>query len=168
MGIPNRDTISAIVLLLLCSVLFWASFDIRSPDYGILLPSAWPRAVLAVLAFFSLLFLAQSLRPAADDPMTPEADEAGYAGFRGWLRKYQNPIWCYVIYFVFLAALPVLGALIGGILLVFGLLTALEGGTPGKMALHAAIAVISIGAMWALFSFGLRVILPQGMIFSIL
>ena len=41
MGIPNRDTITAIVLLLLCGVLFWVSFDIRSPDYGILLPSAW-------------------------------------------------------------------------------------------------------------------------------
>lgn len=51
MTLPKRDTLIAILLLLLCGLLFWASFDIRSPDYGTLAPAAWPRAVLLVLCF---------------------------------------------------------------------------------------------------------------------
>ena len=53
----NRDAIIAIFLLAFCGVFFWASFDIRQPDYGVLLPSTWPRVILAVLAFLSVLYL---------------------------------------------------------------------------------------------------------------
>jgi hypothetical protein len=31
--------------------------------------------------------------------------------------------------------------------------------------MHAIIAIVSVGAMWALFTFGLRVLLPRGEIF---
>ena len=34
----NKDACVAIFLLLACGVLFWASFDIRQPDYGVLMP----------------------------------------------------------------------------------------------------------------------------------
>ena len=39
MGRLNRDAVIAMVLLVFCGVFFWASFDIRQPDYGVLLPS---------------------------------------------------------------------------------------------------------------------------------
>ncbi len=57
----NRDVVIAIVLLVFCGVFFWASFDIRQPDYGVLMPSTWPRVILAVMAFLSMVSLFQSL-----------------------------------------------------------------------------------------------------------
>ncbi len=161
-SLPNRDTVIAILLLLLCGLFIWASFDIRQPDYGILGPAAWPRAVLAVLTFFCLIYLFQSLRAGPGAKGDSEA-----AGLRGWFSRYRNPLWCYGIYLAFLVTLPYLGALIGGIALVFALLTVLGGFKPRQLLLHAVVASLSMGAMWALFTFGLRVILPQGEILSI-
>jgi hypothetical protein len=56
--------------------------------------------------------------------------------------------------------------LIGGVLFVFLTLTALGERSPRAHAIHAAISFISIAFMWSVFTFGLRVILPQGEIFS--
>ena len=52
------------------------------------------------------------------------------------------------------------GILIGGMAFVFALLTALGGFR--TWPLHIAIAVISVGGMWATFTYALRVILPRG------
>ena len=46
----------------------------------------------------------------------------------------------------------------------FLLMTALGGWEPRRLLLHAAIAVICVGGMWALFAFGLKVPLPPGQI----
>ena len=155
----NRDSLIAILLLALCGILAWASFDIRNPDYGTLAPAAWPRAVLAVLGVFCVIYLVQSLRAGAGQK--PAGPAAG-RGLGGFLQAYRNPIACYLIYFLFMVSLPYLGALIGGILLVFALLTVLGGWQPRALALHAVIAVVSMGFMWSLFTFGLRVLLPRG------
>ena len=69
----NRDVYIAVVLLVLCGVLFWATFDIREPGYGMLLPSAWPRTILVALTILSLLYLFQSLRRGPDVSCTPTA-----------------------------------------------------------------------------------------------
>ena len=58
--------------------------------------------------------------------------------------------------------LPVLGMLLDGMLFVFLLQSALGGWSPRKLALHAAIAVLTVGGMWSLFTFGLNVLLPTG------
>lgn len=165
MSLPNRDTIIAIVLLFFTGVLIWASFDIRSPDYGTLAPSAWPRSVLAILLVFGLIYLFQSLRAPRSEG---GGDREGPGGLAGWFVKYRNPLWCYLIYFLFLATLPFFGTLIGGILLVFLLLSVLGGFAPRKLLLHGVIASVSMGAMWAIFTFGLRVILPQGSLFEVI
>jgi len=47
---------------------------------------------------------------------------------------------------------------------VFVLLCALGGWSPRDMAIHAAVAVISVGGMWSLFTFGLNVLLPTGIL----
>lgn len=166
MSLPNRDTIIAIGLLFFTGVLIWASFDIRSPDYGTLAPSAWPRSVLGILLVFGLIYLFQSLRATPSVQSPSESDER--RGLAGWFIKYRNPLWCYLIYFLFLVTLPFFGALIGGILLVFFLLSVLGGFAPKKLLLHGAIAVISMGAMWSIFTFGLRVILPRGSLFDVI
>lgn len=168
MGRLNRDTIAAIFLLLLCGVFFWASFDIRQPDYGTLPPSTWPRIILGVLSVLSLVYLIQSLRQgsAETDRDRGAAPEERAPGFTGWISYWRNPLYCFALFFLFLLSLPVLGMLIGGISFVFLLLGMLGGWGRQSVLVHAAVAIVTVGAMWSLFTFGLGVILPTGMIFN--
>ena len=85
-----------------------------------------------------------------------------HVGLVGWLKHFANPIACFALYFIFLLTLPFFGTLIGGSLLVFALLSLLGGIGPRDLILHAVIAIISVGAMWSIFTFGLRVLLPRG------
>lgn len=166
----NRDAVIAVVLLVICGVFFWASFDIRQPDYGVLMPSTWPRAILAILALLSMTYLVQSLRQGGEGEAEEEkkdgAETRRSAGFRGWLAHWRNPIWCFLLFFAYLATLPVLGMLIGGVAFVFVLLGMLGGWDGRKPLVHGAVAVLTVGGMWSLFTFGLGVLLPQGMIFN--
>ena len=57
--------------------------------------------------------------------------------------------------------------LIGGVLFVFLALSVLGEWSRRAVAIHAAIALISITGMWAIFTFGLRVMLPAGEILNI-
>ncbi|MEE9194231.1 MAG: tripartite tricarboxylate transporter TctB family protein [Alphaproteobacteria bacterium] len=159
----NRDTVIAIVLLVFIGTFFWTTFDIRQPDYGILMPSVWPRVILSALALLTVIYLGQSLRGTF---VEPETETAG-GGFRAWLRRYRNPLWCYVLFLAFLLTLPVLGMLIGGVLFVFCLLTALGGYTRDKLLFHATVSVLAVGLIWSIFTFALHVFLPQGMIFTV-
>ena len=83
------------------------------------------------------------------------------------MAHWRNVIWCFVLFFAYLATLPVLGMLIGGVLFVFLLLNVLGGWQWRKLALHAVVALLSIGSMWSLFTFGLGVILPPGVILRV-
>lgn len=153
----NRDTVVAIILLVACGVFFWASFDIRQPNYGVLMPSTWPRVVLGALTLLSFILLVQSLRAGAD-----EAGPERSPGFMGFIAYWRNPLICFAMFFAFLITLPVLGMLIGGICFVFSLMTLLGGWAPKQLVVHAVVAVVAIGSMWSLFTFGLGVMLPVG------
>jgi len=160
----SRDTIVSIILLLFCGFLIWAGYQIRDPQFGELPPAAWPKGVTWVLTVFCLIYFVQSLmadRARGSDAVADPVADRG-PGLGGWFRYYYNPIVCLALYFAFLATLPFFGTLIGGSLLVFALLSFLGGATPRLIALHAVIAVVSVGVMWALFTFGLRVLLPRG------
>ncbi len=71
------------------------------------------------------------------------------------------------MYGLFLFTLPYLGMLIGSTLFAFLVFNFLGGWGVQRMAIHGAIAVVAMGAMWAVFTFGLRVILPEGEILRI-
>ena len=159
----NRDTVVAIILMVFCGIFFWASFSIREPDYGVLPPSAWPRVVLIVLSVLSMLYIIQSIRSPRSIDKSPSKIEKG---IKGWFLTWQNPIWCFVLFFGYVASLPVLGMLIGGIAFVFLLLCVLGGWSPRNLFIHALIAGISVGGMWSIFTFGLGVLLPAGEIFN--
>lgn len=158
----NRDTVVALALLLICGVFIAASFDIRETSFGQMESTVWPRIILAALTLLTLIYLGQSLRRVSTEP-TGEP-----AGLRTWLVRYTNAFWCYGLFLAFLLTLPILGMLIGGVLFVFSMLTILGGHQPRQLLLHAMIACLSFGAMWAIFTYGLHVMLPQGMIFSVL
>ena len=170
----NRDSVVAIILLFVCGVLFYSSFDIRQPDYGVLMPSTWPRIIIAVLALLSLIYLVQSLRDkpreTTDDDLNIRVDafaiEEKKPGLKGFFEYWRNPIICFAMFFLYLITLPVFGMLIGGLIFVFTSMSLLGGWKPKKLVTHAAISVITVGAMWILFTFGLGVMLPEGIIFN--
>lgn len=158
----NRDVGVAIFLLVVCGIFFWASFDIRQPNYGELMPSTWPRVIIGALSILSLLYLTQSLKQAPDTTKPKDDVTDRDPGLKGWLAYWQNPIWCFVLFFAYLMTLPILGSLLGGMSFVFVLLNVLGGWGPRKLAVHAGVAVLTIGLMWTLFTFGLGVLLPPG------
>ena len=169
MGRLNRDAVIAIVLLMACGILFWSTFSIRAPDYGQLKPSTWPRVVLGVLSLLSTIYLVQSLRrgPAPEDEADKDDDGPPRTpGLIGWILYWRNPLWCFGLFFAYLATLPVLGSLIGGVLFVFTLMGVLGGWSARNLVQHAALALISVGGIWGIFTYGLGVILPPGEIFS--
>ncbi len=159
----NRDTMVAVALLVGCAVFGAATFDIREPDYGQLSPATWPRVVVGILTLLSTIYLVQSVRKGVPEPTEGEtADEAGPGGIVGFLSYWRNVFWCFALFFAYLVTMPYLGMLIGGLLFVFMLLNALGGWQPKQMALHAVIALVTVGGMWTLFTFGLHVLLPPG------
>ena len=164
----NRDTLCAIVLLLLCATFFWASTSIQDMGYESMRSEVWPRLILSVLTFFNLIYLARSLRgplqETRDDPDRVLPRPAGTS----WLSYYRNVISCFVLFGLFLISLPYLGMLIGGVLFVFITLCVLGGWSWRNVFKHAAIAVLAVGGMWALFTYGLHVILPEGEILRVL
>jgi hypothetical protein len=159
----NRDTVIAIILMVFCGIFFWASFSIREPDYGVLPPSAWPRVVLVALSVLTVLYFVQSIRRTStfDD----SSSTAG-KGLKHWFSIWQNPIWCFVLFFGYVASLPVLGMLIGGVTFVFLLQCVLGGWSPRNLVVHALVALATVGGMWCIFTFGLGVLLPPGEIFN--
>lgn len=154
----NRDAITAILLLVLCGVLFWQTFYIREVPFSQVGAEVWPRVVLVLLTILSLIYLFKSLAeppPASDLPFN----------LKTWLNTYKNPIICFAMFFVFMLALPYLGMLVAGILFVFITQTLIGGASPRHLLVHAVIAVLSVGGMWAVFTYALRVILPAGELF---
>lgn len=155
----NQDTIVALFLLVLAAAFYAASFDIKEMGYASLGSEVWPRLILAALVAATLVYLARSLREAR-----APAEEAAHAGRAG---RYRNPFVIFALFAAFLLTLPWLGMLIGGVLFVFVTLGFLGGWGPRALAVHGAIALVSVGAMWTVFTFGLRVILPAGEILPI-
>lgn len=151
----NRDAIAAIILLLVCGGLAYASLDIREPNYGQLSPAAWPRVLVGVMTVLSVIFLIQSLGKGPDAP-NPDAPK----GLAAYLSYWRNVIWCFALFGAYLLAIPYVGILLGGMAFVFLLLSALGG--LRASALHAVIALVTVGGMWSLFTFALRVHLPRG------
>lgn len=168
----SRDVVVAVFLLAVCGVLWYASFDIRVPDYGQLSPATWPRVILGAITFLSFIFLVQSIRVAADSAATRQTAITGSdsttieAEQIGFYHYWKNVIWCFVLFGLYLYSLEWLGMLAGALAFVFLLLCALGGWHPRKLLLHAAIAVITVGGMWSLFTYGLDVLLPAGRLFE--
>ena len=155
----NRDTVIAIVLLLICGGLFWASLDIREPDYGTLKPSTWPRIILAAFGFLSAIYLVQSIRQGPDEARDEDGTPKGFAAF---FAHWRNVIVVFVLFLGYLLVLPWIGMLLAGTAFVFLILTALGPFSLRDMAVHGAIAVAAVGGMWLVFTYALGVLLPRG------
>lgn len=161
MARSKRDLFAAVFLLILTCVFYAATFTIKKTSFGTVGSEVWPRAILIAQGVLCILYLTNVLRGRY------QTDDARGGGIAGWFATYRNALICFGMYGVFLVTLPYVGMLIGSILFVFLLLNFLGGWGVQRMAIHGAIAVIAMGAMWAVFTFGLRVILPEGEILQI-
>ncbi len=162
MGRINRDVVIAVVLVVFTAVFYGATYGIRKTVYGTVGSEVWPRTILIALGALCLIYLINAWR----DRHETQGERRG-GGLTGWFSTYRNALLCFGMYALFLATLDYLGMLIGGILFVFLLLNLLGGWSPRRLAVHGAIAVSTMGAMWAVFTFGLRVFLPEGEILRI-
>lgn len=154
----NRDTVIAVFLLLFCGVFYAASLKIEETSYATIGAEVWPHLILAVLFVLSSIYLFQSVRAT---PIVTTKHEVNF------FTRYRNAILCYALFLGFLLTLDTFGMLLGGVAFVFLALSVLGERTPKQLAIHAGVAVVSVGAMWAIFTFALRVILPEGTILSI-
>ncbi|MCB1739928.1 MAG: tripartite tricarboxylate transporter TctB family protein [Gammaproteobacteria bacterium] len=150
------DVICALVLLAVGALFYWETYNIPQFDYASIGSEVWPRVILVPFLVLSVVYLVQSLRRGASRAQPV----SGTIGER--LARYRNPIGSFVIFMLFLLTLDYLGMLIGGILFVFVLLTYLGHHTPRWLFVHALISIGSVGIVWAVFTFALRVYLPQG------
>ena len=160
----NRDSLTAIFLLIVEAGFLQRSFHIREMPFATMGADVWPKIILVPLILCTLAYLARSIRNGPE-----ESSEAAAPGVTGesLLSRYRNVFICYGLFLVFLLTLDILGMLIGGIAFVFLALSAMGGIRPRAMAIHAAVAVVSVGSMWAIFTFALKVFLPSGVIFSV-
>jgi len=118
----------------------------------------WPRVILTALFVLLLIYLFKSL-------ITPPKDTIEKRPLKVWLDMYRNPLWCFGMFFLFLISLPYLGMLISGILFVFITQTIIGSRDKRSLLLHALVAVGAVGGMWAVFRFGLGVVMPTGSLF---
>jgi len=153
----NKDTIVAIFLLLFCGIMINNSFEIEDPGYQGMKASFWPTVILCLLSVMCLVMLIKSVVYKTDNNLDAIDQNTSNIFF-----KFKNALICFFMFVLFLTFLDYLGMLIGGILFVFGLLTLLGGSSPKKLFNHFIISIITIGIMWSIFTFGLKVILPEG------
>ena len=151
----NSDVIIATVLLVVSSAFFFETFRYQKVHLAIVGSKLWPRVAATALFFVAVIYLFKSLRQGRSDT------NRGWS-LKQWLTLNRNVLICFIAYAVFLASLPYVGMLMGGTLFVFVTLTLLGKRTRRDHLIHALIALVSIGTMWAIFTFGLGVILPQG------
>lgn len=153
----NRDAITALLLLVLCGVLFWTTFDIREVPFSEMGSDVWPRFVLILLVILSVIYLFRSVT-------LPQPETPSFSLVR-WFKTYQNALICFAMFLVFLLALPYLGMLVAGILFVFITQSIIGGFSPRQLLFHGIVAVLAVGGMWSVFTFALRVVLPAGDLF---
>ncbi|NNF79736.1 MAG: tripartite tricarboxylate transporter TctB family protein [Rhizobiales bacterium] len=158
MSSVNKDTIVAIALLVACGGLYMATLEIREPDYGQLSPATWPRLIIGIVTLLSAIYFVQSIRQGP----TPDEEKAEWSGFAAFFAQWRNVLCVFALFLGYLLILPWIGMLLGGAAFVFLLLTVLGPFSARDVLIHCIIALLTVGGIWLLFTYGLGVILPRG------
>lgn len=155
----DANVVIALLLVTISTVLYVDTYFYNTVPGAIIGAKIWPRVVTIFLGGLSAIYLIQSLRAARPEP---KPDDMSQIGFTAWLALNRNVIGCFVLYGIFLFSLKWLGMLLGGMAFVFVTLTFLGPNERRSHLINAAVAVVTIGCMWLLFTYVLGVILPQG------
>ena len=165
----NRDFWTSLFLLFLSFVLYRESTFIEDVDYGSMKADVWPTFLVMLLVVLSISMLVKSLieyRQATQSSTQDNENAEQTDSVAGWTWLI-NPMIVFVLFFLFLITLDYLGMLIGGIFFTFITMTLLGQISWRTVPIYFAISVISISGMWAIFTFGLRVMLPEGVLFTV-
>src|SRR3990172_6746339 len=158
----GADAIVALLLLVLSAELYRETFNFRVPSFETMSTGTWPRIVLIALAALCIIMLMQSLLwPAPIRHLNSEGEAVVEPGKP---VSHRNALICFGMFAAFLLSLHWLGMLIAGVAFVFLMQEFMGPRDMKSRVVHAAIAFVSVGGMWAVFTFALRVILPEGMI----
>ena len=150
----NADVVIALLLLTISAVFLVDTFTYGRAGLAIVGAKLWPSAIMIALGVLAALYLIQSIRK---EPVAPTSQ-----GAKAWIAENRNVITCFALYALFLVGLPWLGMLLGGIAFVFATLTVLGHRDMKSHLVHLAVAAVSVGAMWSIFTFALGVVLPEG------
>ena len=153
--------IIAVFLLCFCGSMINDASNIRELGCEGMKADAWPRVVLWMLVVMSSVMLGKSYIQFKTDGHKDNNI------FKVNFLKFKNALICFGMFIFFLSTLDYLGMLLGGIVFVFGLLTFLGGFSINLIIKHLMISILSIGFMWMVFTFGLRVMLPEGEILRV-
>lgn len=165
----NRDFWISLFLIFLSFVLYRESTFIEDVDYGSMKADVWPTFLVMLLIVLSISMLVKSLmeyRQATQSSTQDNENAEQTDSVTGWTWLI-NPMIVFVLFFLFLITLDYLGMLIGGIFFTFMTMTLLGQISWRTVPIYFAISVISISGMWAIFTFGLRVMLPEGVLFTV-
>ncbi|NBT39225.1 MAG: tripartite tricarboxylate transporter TctB family protein [Alphaproteobacteria bacterium] len=165
----NRDFWTSLFLIFLSFVLYRESTFIEDVDYGSMKADVWPTFLVMLLIVLSISMLVKSLmeyRQATQSSTQDNENAEQTDSVTGWTWLI-NPMIVFVLFFLFLITLDYLGMLIGGIFFTFITMTLLGQISWRTVPIYFAISVISISGMWAIFTFGLRVMLPEGVLFTV-
>ncbi|HXF53405.1 MAG TPA: tripartite tricarboxylate transporter TctB family protein [Hyphomicrobiaceae bacterium] len=154
---PATDAVIGLVLLVLCAELYRETFHFRVPPFATMSVGAWPRFVLVVLALLCVGLIVQAMTRRTDALAASSAPSARPISHR-------NALICFGLFAAFLVSLHWLGMLIAGVLFVFIMQEMMGPRSFRSRLFHAAIALVAVGGMWSLFTFALRVILPEGLL----
>ena len=160
----GRDSLVGLLLLLLCTWLYWQSREIPSPPFVPLGPAFYPQVVLGLLAFLSLLLTFRGLikggRQAGPSALGDLPSRA-----RAWLGRYGRVLLCLGTLGAYAALLPILGYLLSTFLFTGVLQWLLGSRALRTLPFSLAVAAGTAYSTYLVFEVYLRVLLPRGVLF---
>lgn len=160
----RSDTGTGLVLLVFCAIMFLETRDIPDPLFGSAGAAFFPTVLLFLLTPLSAALF---LRGLAGDLRAWRGPPAAGPGrtLRAWLADYRNVIVCFVLFFLFVAALEPLGYALSGFVFLFAMQVYLGPRSWPKIAQHAIVSAGVVLVLWLVFRKVLIVLLPEGEIF---
>jgi hypothetical protein len=160
----RSDTAIGLVLLVFCAIMFLEARKIPEPLFGSAGAAFFPTVLLFLLTpLCAVLFL----RGLVGDLRAWGAPLAGgpRRTLRAWLADYRNVIVCFVLFFLFVAALEPIGYALSGFVFLFAMQVYLGPRSWPKIAQHAGVSAGVVLVLWTVFRKVLIVLLPEGEIF---
>ena len=112
----HADTIIAGFLILLSASAWAGTYALPPAPFGTMGPALFPRVILVLLIPLSVTYFAQNLLR----DLRGDRDDMDAKGFSfGWVREYWNVIISFILFFLFLVALPWTGYILTGFFFIF-------------------------------------------------
>ena len=152
----GRDGWAGILVLALCAILYWLTLGLKGNPLVPIGPEFYPRIVLGISAVLAALLVVTDARA--------QRARTSSGGVRaGTKPNYPLVTLTFVVFGIYVVALPYLGFRIATVLFVVGLAVLLERPRSAKgWAKVLVLALVVAAATYAVFEHYLTVLLPRG------